>query len=91
MFEDEVAPLREEIDRLNREIAAKIAERVDIAIRIGSIKAKYNLPVVDESREVRVYEQVQKLAEQHNLSVEGLKRVFREIISLCVDAEKEKR
>lgn len=87
MFDDEVAPLRAEIDRLNMEIAAKIAERVDISLRIGSLKAKYNLPIIDEAREAMVYIQVKRLAKQYNLSEEGLKRVFKEIISICIEAE----
>jgi len=90
-FDDEVAPLRLEIDRLNREITEKLAERVDIALRIGSIKAKYNLPVIDEAREAKIYEQVQRLAEQYKLDVEGLRRVFKEIIRLSVEAEEEQR
>jgi len=87
-FEDEIGELRVEINRLNGEIVEKLAERVDVAIRIGAVKKKYGRPIVDKSREGKVYEQIRRLAMKRGLDDEGVERVFREIIKLCTEAQK---
>jgi monofunctional chorismate mutase len=82
-YEEEIGPLREEIDRLNREIVALLARRVDVALRIGKVKTRHGRPVVDRSREALVYERVRGLADGVGLDRDGVERVFGEIIALC--------
>ena len=88
-YEEEIGPLREEIDRLNREIVGLLAQRVDVALRIGEVKTRHGRPVVDKSREALVYERVRGLAEGIGLNMDGVERVFREIIALCTRVQKE--
>jgi chorismate mutase len=88
-YEEEIEGLRREINRLNAEIVEKLAERVDVALRIGEVKRRYGRPIVDMSRESKVYQHVQELAQGKGIDSEGVVRVFREIIRLCTEAELE--
>ena len=88
-YTEEMGPLRDEINRLNEEILEKIRERVRVALRIGEVKKRHGMPVVDRSREEAVLNHVGGLAADRGLDPEGVRRVFREIIDLCVRAEEE--
>ncbi len=90
-YEEEIGPLREEIDSLNREIVALLARRVDVALRIGEVKSRHGRPVVDRSREALVYERVRGLAEGFGLDPDDVERVFREIIALCTRVQQVER
>lgn len=86
-YQEELQEPRERINRLNVEIIEKIRERVEVALRIGEIKKKYDKPVADKSREEAVLQQVKSLAKENSLDLAGMRRVFQEIIRLCVKAE----
>ena len=88
-YENEIEELRKEINRLNTEILEKLAQRIEVAKEIGAVKKRHGLPIVDRGREKRVIEQVRGLALSLGLDADGTERVFREIIRLCTDAEKE--
>ncbi len=88
-YEDEIAPHRETIDRLNNEIIEKIAQRQHAALAIGGIKKKYGKPVVDRSREQAILAKIREKAPGNGLNPDALERVFKEIIQLCVEAEEE--
>ena len=88
-YEEEIGPLRDEINRLNIEIVERLADRVKVAIEIGAIKHRHGRPIVDRSREARVYQQVRALAEEAGIDPGGAEKVFREIIELCTQAERE--
>ena len=87
-YEEEICGLRVEINRLNEEIVDRLAERVGVAIQIGEAKRRHGRPVVDRSREGKVYEQIRLLAEARGLDADGVERIFREIIRLCTEAQK---
>ena len=86
-YEAEVGKLREEINRLNVEIVEKLARRVEVAMRIGEVKRRHGKPVVDRSREARVYDQIRGLARGFDVDPEGVERVFREVVRLCTEAQ----
>jgi len=88
-YTEEISPLRDEINRLNEEILEKIRERVRAALRIGEVKKRHGMPVVDRAREEAVLNHVGGLAADLGLNPEGVRLVFREIIDLCVKAEEE--
>lgn len=88
-YTEEMGPLRNEINRLNEEILEKIRERVRVALRIGEVKKRHGVPVVDRAREEVVLNHVESLAADLGLDLEGVRRVFREVIDLCVRAEEE--
>lgn len=88
-YEQEIKELRKEIDRLNVEIIDRIKERVDVAIQIGAVKHRYDMPVVDPAREKIVYERARELAEQRGVDPDAIERIFREIVQMCVNAEED--
>ncbi len=87
MYEEEIRPHRETIDRLNNEIIKLLDERVQAALKIGEIKRKHGKPVVDKTREQVILDVIRKKAELRNMDPDGLERIFKEIIRLCVEAE----
>lgn len=88
-YMDEIRPLRGEINRLNVEIILKIRERVETAHMIGEVKRRHGKPVVDRVREEEVLSQVSCIAQENGLDPAGVRRVFREIVDMCVKAEEE--
>ncbi|RLI09133.1 chorismate mutase [Candidatus Bathyarchaeota archaeon] len=90
-YEEEIGEFRREINRLNEEIVEKLARRVEVAVKIGAVKRRHGRPIVDRSREARVYQQIRGLAERRHLDPDGVERVFREIIRLCTEAQTEGR
>ncbi len=87
MYEEEIRPHRETIDRLNNEIIEKLTERVGAALKIGEIKKRHGKPFVDKTREQAILDRIRDKAEAKNMDPEGLERLFKEIIKLCVEAE----
>ena len=89
MYQEEIRPHRETIDRLNNEIIKLLGERVQAALRIGEIKRKHGKPVVDKTREQAILDAIREKAELNGLDQDGLERIFKEIIRLCVEAEEK--
>ena len=87
MYQEEIKPHRETIDRLNNEIIKLLGERVQAALSIGEIKKKHGKPVVDKTREQAILDAIRKKAELNDMDPDGLERIFKEIIRLCVEAE----
>jgi chorismate mutase len=88
-YEKEIAPHRQNIDRLNVEIISKIKERVDVAIEIGIIKKKHGKPIKDIERERQILNKVRKISNAYEINPDVIERIFREIIQLCVDIEEK--
>lgn len=88
-YEEEIDEIRRTISRLDEEIVEKLAERVEVAVRIGAVKRRHDRSIVDRDREEKVHEQIRGLARVRGLDAEVVERVFREIISLCTDAQRE--
>jgi chorismate mutase len=89
MYEEEIKPHRDTIDRLNDEIITLIAERQKAALAIGGVKKRYGKPVVDRSREQAILDKIREKAQANGIDPDALERVFREIIRLCVEAEEK--
>ncbi|MBA7645781.1 hypothetical protein ES703_53539 [subsurface metagenome] len=89
MTSERIAELRDEINGLNVKIVDLLARRVEVARRIGEAKMERNLPIVDRTREGKVYERVRELATERDLDSEGVEKVFREIVDLCTKAQQE--
>jgi len=86
-YEDEIAPHRAEINRLNAEIIDTLARRVAAAKKIAEVKRRHGKPVVDPARERVVLDEARRQAQARGLDPEGVERVYRAIIDLCVEAE----
>lgn len=86
-YEEEIAAPRREIDRLNGEILARIAERVEVAMRIAEIKRKHGRPIVDPQRERKVLDEIRVKATELGIDAEAAARVFEDIIRLTANME----
>ncbi|MCX6647829.1 MAG: chorismate mutase [Candidatus Bathyarchaeota archaeon] len=86
-YEEEIAPHRAEINRLNEEILERLAERVEVARAIAEVKRRHGKPVVDKARERIVLDKARAQAQARGLDPDGAERVFQAIIDLCVEAE----
>ena len=86
---DELLKLRNEIDRLDEEILARLSERARCAQRVGEVK-KGNAPFYRPEREAQV---LRRLAELNPgpLPADAVKSVFREIMSVCLGLEHPQR
>ena len=89
MTSERISELRDEINGLNVKIVELLARRVEVARRIGEAKMERNLPIVDRTREGKVYERVRELAIEGGLDPRGVEKVFREIVDLCTRAQLE--
>lgn len=80
---EELAKLRAEIDRLDREILERLSQRAQCAKRIGEVKRG---PLYRPEREAQV---LRNIADENPgpLSNEAVQRVFREIMSWCLALE----
>jgi len=79
--------LRKKIDETDAEIVRLLTERIRTAEAIGREKHKQGEQVENLSREVEVLDNVRKLAEQANISVQGTESIFRRIVNVSKSAE----
>lgn len=89
MTSERITELRDEINGLNVKIVELLARRVEVAKRIGEAKREHNLPIVDRTREGKVYERVRELAIERGLDPNGVEKIFVEIVDLCTKAQLE--
>lgn len=56
----EIKALRARIDEIDREILRLLEERMEVALRIGEVKARLSVPILDPAREMEVLERAGK-------------------------------
>jgi len=88
-LESSIGDLRKEIDELDKQIINLLKKRTDIAKKIGELKLEKKLPTRDNAREQEVLDRVAAGASEQGLNPELAKCIFREIIKLSVEAQKE--
>ncbi|MCD6385424.1 prephenate dehydratase [Candidatus Sumerlaeota bacterium] len=79
--------LRKEIDKIDRELVKLLDRRAQLAREIGKQKAEKNIAVFDPSRQKNIMDKVLQLSDG-SFPIEGLKTVYTEIISTCLNLEK---
>ena len=79
--------LRKKIDEADDGIVRLIAERMRSAAEIGVEKKKQGKQVEDLSREEKVLAHVRAVAEQENISADGVEAVYRRIMNLAKSVE----
>ena len=77
---------RKKINKIDEEIVKLLDERIGVCKEIGKIKASQNIEVLDMNREREVLERVAYSSE--NAPAEGVRLVFREVISMCRNVQK---
>lgn len=82
----ELQALREEIDKIDKEIVELLNKRGGVALNIGQIKSSANKTYYSPGRESEVFKNIKG----HNkgpLKDGHLQNIFREVISACIDLE----
>jgi len=79
--------LRSEIERIDREIVALIARRVEIARAVGATKKQAGLATLDPAREAAVVRHAGELAREAGLEDEDVRYIFWHLIGLSRRAQ----
>ncbi|MFB6158301.1 MAG: chorismate mutase [Candidatus Nanohalobium sp.] len=80
---------REEIDRINREIAELIGERMDVVQKVGEYKKEHGMDIKDEGREETVKEQFADVFRENDLPGEKGRELAEMLIGMAVEEEEE--
>jgi len=76
---------RREVDRIDRDILRLLSERLAVARAIGEAKAAVGAPIYAPQREEQVLTSL--VAAAPTLPAEGVRAVFREVISMSIGAQ----
>ena len=79
--------LRKKIDEADTKIVKLIAERVRLAEEIGKEKRKRGKQIADVEREQMVLENVRGVAQEENISQEGIENIYRQIVTVSKNVE----
>ena len=79
--------LRNEIDRIDAELIARIVERAALARETATLKEAAGLPLVDPPREVAVIYRALVSAQRAGLSGSGVREVFAHLIGISRQAQ----
>lgn len=83
--------LRAEIRSIDREIVELIAQRTYVADAIAQVKAEEGLPTTDEQQEQQVMDRAAENAARFDVDEGRVKAVFRELIELNKEYQRENR
>ena len=81
-YQPELNRIREEIERIDRALIDLIAERVELARRVGAVKRAAGLPTLDPPREAAVVRRAGTLAREAGLDDEDVRYIFWHLIGL---------
>lgn len=82
-----LATLRDEIDRIDAELIARIVERAMLARETATLKRAAGLPLVDPTREVAVIYRALVRGQRAGLSGSGVRQVFAHLIGISRQAQ----
>lgn len=83
--------LRAQIAALDEKIVQCMAERVELAGRIGVLKRDVGVGVLDPGREAAVIRHAVAVAREHGLPIEPVREIFWTLMELCRTAQVEER
>ncbi|MHA1299562.1 MAG: bifunctional chorismate mutase/prephenate dehydratase, partial [Candidatus Helarchaeota archaeon] len=78
---EEINKMREKIDEINEKIALLLDERMGIVKKISKIKKENTIPIIDKSREKKIYEKLSELNFK-NAQFNEIKSIFEKIIEI---------
>ncbi len=86
----ELSQLRDEIERIDRQLIQVMAERVQLARRVGAAKRAAGLPTLDQAREAAVIRRAVGIARELELRCdEDIRQIFWLLIGLSRRAQTE--
>jgi chorismate mutase len=81
--------LRNEIERIDRDLIRLIAQRVSLARTAGDLKRKGGQPTLDPAREAAVVRRAGATAREFGLAEEDVREIFWHLIGLSRRAQAE--
>jgi len=81
--------LRERIRRLDQEVIARVAERMELSRQVGEIKRQQKLSIVDYAQERDVLERARRLAGEMGLDPRVVEDLFAGLIRASVSVQDE--
>lgn len=88
---DDVAALRAALERVDEALVMHLAERVQLARRLGAAKRAGGVLTLDPAREMEVLRRVAARAREQRLPADEVREIFWRIIALCRDAQRADR
>src|SRR2546426_10928296 len=89
MAERSLEKLRERIWRLDQELLARAAERVELARQVGDLKRRESLPTVDYAQEVVVLRRAREVAQELGLEPGVAEDLLARLIRASVTVQDE--
>jgi len=86
-----LAELRTEIEEIDQELVELMAQRTYVAETIARVKAEDGLPTTDEAQEERVMARAGENADRFDLDPDVVQDVFRLLVELNKDQQRENR
>ncbi len=81
--------MRREIEKIDKKILTLIKNRLDLSSKIGAEKTSLDKPIFDPAREARLLASIKSLSEAEGIEPEKIIPIYREIISLCLSAQRK--
>ncbi len=80
---------RREISLIDKEIIELLDKRMGIALKIGAIKDKKGLPIIDKNREKEIYDSLSNL-KLNNLNNDNLIKIYEKIVEISCSIQMKK-
>ncbi|AZN41029.1 chorismate mutase [Paenibacillus albus] len=81
--------LRVQIDAIDKQMIALLAERFQLTEEVGKYKAEHQLPPQDTVREAQQFVKIAELSEQHGLNPQYASEIYRRIIDIVIANHRE--
>ncbi|GMQ93195.1 MAG: hypothetical protein BMS9Abin12_0672 [Acidimicrobiia bacterium] len=90
MPDDKIDELRREIDQINRRLLILIADRQDVSVAIGALKAANGLPLYSQDREAELLETFRRDAMRMDLDPDYVEELMRVVLEHSRAAQRRK-
>ena len=87
----DVAEVRARIEAVDRRLVALVAERLELARRIGGLKRRTDSATLDPGREAAVIRHAVENGRELGLPEEPVRQLFWTLVGLCRSAQLEER
>ncbi|MEJ2502760.1 MAG: chorismate mutase [Gemmatimonadota bacterium] len=87
----DVDAIRARIEAVDRAILDRVAERLELARRIGGLKRESTAATLDTHREAAVIRRAVEQGRQRGLPDEAVRDLFWTLVGLCRDAQLDER
>lgn len=84
---DTIKSLRKIIDAIDEQILDLIKSRMEVVIEIGEAKKQTKAEVVDQSRELEIYQRLMEKAEEKGIDPAIVKKIWKLLIEAAYEAE----